>query len=234
MFQRGEVLYSPKTGSHYTRGAIRTKWAQKGSELGILGYPTSDEIVGLKNGGTAQHFEGGSVYDSASTAPFVARGAIRSAWGAVSSYNGFLGYPTSDEVGGLKNGGAYQHFQGGTFYWTAATGARISKGAIRTEWAKLGFERSILGYPTTNEIGGLVRGGIYQKYQGGTFHWTAKTGAKFTKGAIQTAWAKIGYEKSKLGYPTSNEYVISGGMRQLFEGGYITWTAKKGAVVTYK
>ncbi|SDK78239.1 Lyzozyme M1 (1,4-beta-N-acetylmuramidase), GH25 family, partial [Arthrobacter sp. ok362] len=41
------------------------------------------------------------------------KGGIASAWAAVGGGDGKLGYPTSNEICGLVNGGCYQRFQGG-------------------------------------------------------------------------------------------------------------------------
>ena len=47
--------------------------------------------------------------------------------------------------------GRFNHFQFGSIYWTPDTGANSVDGAIRDEWASLGWERSLLGYPLTDE-----------------------------------------------------------------------------------
>jgi stage II sporulation protein D len=51
------------------------------------------------------------------------------------------------------------------------------------------------------------------------------------RGAIRARWAQLGWENSRLGFPTSDEYAIPGGRRSDFQGGYITWTPATGAVV---
>ncbi|MDQ0663589.1 uncharacterized protein with LGFP repeats [Arthrobacter ulcerisalmonis] len=92
---------------------------------------------------------------------------------------GGLGSPASNETGGLKNGGAYQNFQGGAILWSPATGARISVGSIRALYAATNFEDGVLGYPTTDEVGGLKNGGVYQNYEGGAILWSPSSGANF-------------------------------------------------------
>jgi uncharacterized protein with LGFP repeats len=100
----------------------------------------------------------------------------------------------------------------------------------------LGYEKSRLGYPVTNEICGLTGGGCYQGFQGGTIHWSPTTGAHATWGAIRAAWGALGYEKSKLGYPVTNEIcgLANGGCVQNFHGGTISRTDAAGIKVTYK
>jgi hypothetical protein len=106
-------------------------------------------------------------------------GAIGAAWAAQGSQNGPLGLPVTDEVTGLKNGGAYQAFQGGQIHWSPATGAHITHGAIDAAWASQGWENGRLGYPTSEEYasGG---GSVTQNYQGGLITWSPNRGATIT------------------------------------------------------
>jgi hypothetical protein len=233
-FQGGVVHWSSATGAHVTKGAIDAAWAALNWENGLLGYPTSNEIGGLKNGGVYQTFQGGVIHWSAATGAHFTRGAIDAAWAAQNWENGFLGYPTSNEIGGLKNGGAYQTFEGGVIHWSAATGAHITRGAIDAAWAAQNWENGFLGYPTSDEIGGLKNGGVYQNFQGGVIYWSPATGAFPNGGAIRVAYASQGWENGRLGYPTTTEYAVPGGRAQNFQGGHITWSATTNAtVITY-
>ena len=179
-----------------------------------------------------QKFQNGSIHWSPkSGAHFTKNGAaIQKAWGAQGYENGGLGYPTSNER--KLKGGASQSFQGGQIHWSSKTGAHITKGAIQKTWANSGWENGKLGYPTSDERG-LKNGGAYQKFQGGSIHWSSKSGAHITKGAIQKAWGKQGYENGRLGYPTSNEYQSGGKTWQNYQGGKISWTSREGARVQY-
>ncbi|MGY1640405.1 LGFP repeat-containing protein [Geodermatophilus sp. SYSU D00703] len=42
-------------------------------------------------------------------------------------------------------------------------------------------------------------------------------------GAIRARWAELGWERSGLGYPVSDEYEVDGGRRSDFEHGWIRW-----------
>jgi uncharacterized protein with LGFP repeats len=223
-YEGGAIVFSPATGAYESTGPIRAAWQRLGFENGKMGYPTSAEVTGLRNGGMAQAYEGGAIVFSPATGAFETVGAIQQAWGSLGSENGVLGYPTSGEVSGLKGGGVSQSFQGGAIVWSPMTGAHESVGAIRAAWGSLGYQNGKLGYPTTGEIGGLRNGGVFQMYQGGAIVWSPKTGAHESTGAIRGAYGGLGYENGKLGYPTSGEYAISGGVAQDFEGGRIEWS----------
>ncbi|CCQ45412.1 polysaccharide deacetylase family protein [Pseudarthrobacter siccitolerans] len=230
----GAVIWSPATGAHYSVQPIRQAWARTDYERGRLGYPTTDHIGGLVRGGMYQSYQGGAIIWSPASGAHYSAGVIRQVWAGTDYERGGLGYPTTDEIGGLVRGGVYQMYQGGAIIWSPASGAHYSFGAIRQVWAGTDYERGGLGYPTTNEIGGLVRGGVYQMYQGGAIIWSPASGAHYSFGAIRQAWAATDYERGRLGYPTSGEYLSGAGVAQNYEGGRINWTASGGAVVTYK
>jgi uncharacterized protein YkwD len=215
-----------------TQSAIAIKAA---SLNGSLGYATGSEVYGLKGGGSYQMYQGGAIIYSPASGARVSKGAIRTTWASTGFENGYLGYPVSDEVGGLRNGGAYQNYQGGSIIWSPKTGARISVGGIRTVWAASGYENGPLGYPTGNEVYGLKNGGVYQMYEGGAILWSPATGGYISKGGIRTLWASTGFENGRLGYPTSNEYVTgpNGSVAQNYQGGKINWSPT-GSSIVYK
>ena len=84
---------------------------------------------------------------------------------------GFLGFPKTDEMVTPDRIGRYNHFTGGSIYWTPATGAHEVHGLIRDRWAALGWERSRLGYPTTDEYG--VTFGRKNTFQRGEIFWNS-------------------------------------------------------------
>ncbi|GAA4986097.1 SpoIID/LytB domain-containing protein [Kineococcus glutinatus] len=176
VFQRGSVYWSPASGAHAVRGAIRDKWGSLGWEGSVLRFPTTDEFA-LRRGGAGQHFLGGSVYWSPVTGAHLVRGAVRDAWAGLGWETGFLGYPVTDEV--ALPGGAFTHFQGGSVYWSPATGAHEVHGAIRDAWARQGWEAGRLGYPTSDEHA-VPGGGRRSDFQGGWITWTPTGGAVVT------------------------------------------------------
>src|SRR3954465_13609432 len=87
---------------------------------------------------------------------------------------GFLGNPASSENPTPDGVGQYRHFQGGSIYWTPATGAHEVHGAIRQRWSDFGWERSALGYPTSDEFG--IAGRQESDFRRGTVRWNAQSG----------------------------------------------------------
>lgn len=143
----------------------------------------------------------------------------------------FLG-PSKNDVTPLVNGGAFQAFSDGSVYWTPTTGAHEVHGDILAKWGSLGWEKSFLGYPTTDETATPDSVGRFNFFQGGAIYWTPTTGAHEVHGDILAKWGSLGYERSFLGYPTSDEGDIPGGRVSNFERGQIAWSASKGALVS--
>lgn len=210
---------------------IATKAA---SMKGALGKALYNEVTGLRNGGKLQNFERGTVYWSKTSGAAVVTGGILSAWGAKGYENGALGYPITDEIGGLPGKGVYQEFQGGQIYWSSATGARIMQGGVKSKWLATGGVNGTLGYPTSDEIK-IKNGGVYQTFQRGVIYWSSQTGAHISGGGIRSTYKVLGYENGRLGYPTSDEYATNSGMKQDYQGGSITWIRSTGSTkVVYK
>jgi hypothetical protein len=154
---------------------------------------------------------------------------IRDRWIQLGGAKGFLGNPNTNVLTTPDRTGRYVHFAGGSIYWTPQSGAFEVHGDIRARWASVGWETTFLGYPTTDETRTPDGVGRYNHFQGGSIYWTPKTGAFEVHGAIEGRWAELGWERSFLGYPISNEYDWNGGRRSDFQNGYIWWTEKSGA-----
>lgn len=165
--------------------------------------------------------------------PYIVYGAIRAKWDSLGAEEGFLGSPTTDELSTACGGGRFNHFQGGSIYWTPATGAHEVHGAIRGKWAGLGWECGFLGFPLTDETTTPDGIGRYNHFQNGSIYWTPATGAHEVHGIIRNKWASLGWERSSLGYPTSDEEVWFGSGRvSHFQHGSIYWHPLFGVIVT--
>jgi GH25 family lysozyme M1 (1,4-beta-N-acetylmuramidase) len=234
-YQYGVIGYYPPTGAYAVHGPIWQHYQQLGGPGGVLGLPATDQTATPDGVAGYNHFTAAaSIYWTPSTGAQSIRGAIRDKWAALGWERG-LGYPTTDESSTPDGTGRYSHFTAAaSIYWTPTTGAQSIHGAIRQKWADLGWERG-LGYPTTDESGTPDGTGRYNHFTAAaSIYWTPTTGAQSIHGAIRDKWASLGWEKGRLGYPASDEYGVSGGRRNNFQHGTITWLSSNStSQVTY-
>lgn len=237
MFAKGALMYSPATGAQPSiNGPIRDLWQQGGFESGRLGYPASSVLCGLRNSGCFQNYQGGTIMVSGATsANALMMGPIRDAWVKSGFEGGTLGYPTSAQICGLRNGGCFQNFEKGTVMWSQATGAQpMTSDPIRARWGQSGFESGSLGYPTSATICGLRNGGCFENFENGTIMWSPTSGAQaMVPGPIQQAWAGQGFEGGRAGYPTTSQTCSPDGTSctQSFQGATITWSSASGVKI---
>jgi uncharacterized protein with LGFP repeats len=221
-FQGGSVYWTRPTGAHVLRGVVRDAWAAAGWERSALGYPTTDVVVTPDGKGQYSYFQGGAVYWSQATGAHVLRGPVLDAWTRTGWEQGSLGYPTRDVTVPPDGTGSFAYFQNGAVYWSPATGAHVLRGPVLDAWGANGWERGALGYPTTDVTVPPDGKGAFAHFEGGSIYWSPTTGAHALRGAVLQAWAGTGWEKGRLGYPTSDAQRVSGGTRTDFQRGYIT------------
>ncbi len=238
MFEKGALMYSPKTGAQPSiNGPIRDFWQKAGFENSTLGYPASGVVCGLAGGGCFQNYSAGTVmWSKASGANAVMFGPVRDAWAGSGFEGGKLGYPVSGQICGLQKNGCFQNFTKGTVMYSPSTGAHaLTSAPIRARWATSGYETGSLGYPTSGTTCGLRSGGCFQNFEKGTIMWSPTSGAHpLTPGPIQQAWATQGFEAGRLGFPTSSQTCTpgNGSCSQNFQNGRVNWTASRGVWTT--
>ena len=219
-YQHGAVYWSANTKVHAVTSNIDSCYQK---HLQDLGFPVND---GMKlNGGTSQAFQNGQIHWSPRTGAHFTRGAIQQYWSAHGWENGWLGWPTGDEL--TVKGGASQTFQHGVVFWSNTTGAHPVRDNILKEYTALKYEQGILGFPVND--GMKLNGGTSQAFQNGQIHWSPRTGAHFTRGAIQQYWSAHGWENGWLGWPTGDELTVKGGASQTFQHGVVFWSNTTGA-----
>lgn len=233
-YTNGRIYWSPSTGVHAVTGGIRAKFMALGAHA-VMGLPLTDERGTPDGVGRYNHFSTGkSIYWTPATGAHQIGGRIFYRWSTLGYEAGFLRYPITDEVATPNGIGRYNHFQGGSIYWSPATDAWEVHGGIRDRWAQTGWEAGPLGFPVTNETrtpDGVGRYNHFAGSFGSSIYWTPRTGAQPVQGAIHDRWAALGWERSYLGYPTTGEFAIPGGRRSNFERGFITWNAATGQVI---
>ncbi|RLP07111.1 hypothetical protein [Propionibacterium australiense] len=210
---------------------ISAKYESYGGASSRLGKPTGKEVCGLSRGGCYQNFQGGAIIWSEKTGAHISVGSIRGKWVEMNSYKSFLGYPTTDEICGLKNGGCYQGFEGGQVHWSPATGSHATSGEIAERWTAGGAENDALGYPTGDEVCGLWNNACSQSFQGGTVYWSELTGAHaIYDGVIGDVWKQVEEITGYLDYPVGEQFcgMRDGGCVQSFYYGVIIGTPSTG------
>lgn len=229
-FTGGSIEWSAATGAHEVHGDIGRKWAHLGHDMSFLALPTTDELVG-PNSGRYNDFQFGAIYWHPTLGAYAMRAEIHAKYKAVGGAGSRLGYPTNDTTVLDYNPGLFNHFQGGSIYYSTATGARAVHGPTRDRWAADGWERGYLGYPSSDTHDGLVRGGSFTHFQGWDRRhsiYSSSAGTRVVSGRIREKWASLGWERSALGYPFTDtaDYTTYGS--QTFEGGYIFFSNATG------
>ena len=209
-FQGGSVYWSQATGPKALLGPIRTFWNSTGGISGVLRYPTHS-VSNAADGGQFAHFQGGSVYWSAATGAQALLGSIRTFWNSTGGTGGVLGYPTQS-VSKLPDGlGEVARFEGGSVWWTQATGPQALLGPIEDLWESTGGVDGVLGYPTRSVSTSTGGDGQYAHFEHGSIYWSPATGARAMLGPIETLYEADGAEDGPLGYPLSSVYDAAGG-----------------------
>ena len=231
VFGKGTVWWSSASGAKAVRYALADEYAAQGAQGGRLGYPVANEGCGKRNGGCSQEFQGGTELWSGATGAHTVYGALRDAYRAQGWESGRLGYPIANEGCGKRDGGCSQQFQGGTLFWSPATGAHATFYAFEDAYWSEGWENGRLGYPVADEACGKRDGGCAQEFQGGTLllH-PGQSRAVPVVGALRAGYAARGWENGRLGYPLSAGCTApDGACAQYFQGGRLTWSPTAGA-----
>ncbi|MBT0566654.1 LGFP repeat-containing protein [Williamsia sp. CHRR-6] len=156
-------------GGVLVKGRIEQAYLQSGGQA-KWGRPLTTELVAGK-GGRFQLFSRNTSFYWNPRVDFgrahQISGPIRAKWGEFNWENGKLGYPVTNEF--TEGNAKVNFFQGGTIYYSKATGAHPVWGGILFKWRARGGVNSTLGLPIGDEQGF----GFYysQKFQNGTLYW---------------------------------------------------------------
>ncbi len=160
------------TGAHYVAGAIHARYRALGAERSSLGYPTTDQ--GRVTNGYYNRFQKGAIYVKNGRPAHHLSGAVLAKWTALGATGSRLRFPTTNLTRSGDGRGYYAHFEGGSIYWSARTGAHSVTGGIRTRWRALRAELGYLGYPRSDEYSTAT--GTRSNFQRGYITWNRTTG----------------------------------------------------------
>ena len=127
-------------------------------------------------------------------------------------------------------GGRVRPFGGGAVYWSAASGAHEVHGDIVAAYKKAKGPAGVLGFPTTDEQPGAIRGARRSRFEGGTIYASAATGPHEVHGEICRQYRRLEEDGGLLGLPTTDELAApAAGRRQEFQKGTIYFSTRTGA-----
>jgi uncharacterized protein with LGFP repeats len=218
-YQGGKIVTNPTNGTRAVAWWVDEKWQAMGGPRGVMGYPASDVIRGLKDSGWIQIFANGAVTDSASTTTQVVYDVMWRTWTSLGRESGVMGYPTSGVQRGLTDGGWIQTFQNGAVTDSASTSTQAVYDVMWRKWVESGREGGSLGYPTSGVQRGLPDGGWIQTFQKGALTDSTSTTTQVVAGVMYDAWWLSGRWLGPLMYPTTGVVVESRGSQQGFQGG---------------
>jgi uncharacterized protein with LGFP repeats len=242
---RGAIYANPVVGSHWLRGPIFETYLEERSEVGPLGYPSSDELHAGAPGATYNDFavvstagrvvSRGAIY---STVEFGARpvyGSIYEKWVALGAQHGVLGFPRVAPRAVPGGRGTYETFSplagatsttGGGIVATPSSGVVAVLGSFYSVWRADEDGPRVLGVPVADEVDQDVSGIALRSQQfatGAVFDSAVGPGCVLY-GPILTAYSEQGGPTGSLGLPTSSVVVEGNGDEQAtFQHGTLTY-----------
>ncbi len=234
-FQHGSILWSPTTGGRVGSVEIEAEQARLGGDSGTIGRQLTPLLSYPYNGGgLAVGYAGGSIYWKQSLGAFGAlNGPIRDAFFAQGGVAGTYGWPKQDAQCGLPNSGCSQAFEGATIFWTPATGAFGTYGAIGIAYAAAGGGGGTWGWPSSS-IAWIPQngGGVGQVFTNGSVYVATGGGAQLVSGGVRDYYFGLGGAAGSLGFPTAaGQCLASGSCSQAFQHGSILWSPTTGGSV---
>lgn len=165
-----------------------------------------------------------SVHTAAATPDSDAHDAITAAWQAAGGDGSPLGPPKGDVH--PAGAGFAQDFTGGAIFFTPETGAKALYGAILDKYQSLGGPVDGLGFPSSDEVPGLVpdsRVAILSGADNPVIFWTPEHGAHVVRGPINAGWDKLGSSTGALGVPVEDESYDGAVVTQKFSAGALSF-----------
>ncbi len=151
-------------------------------------------------------------------------------WYQVPSNRAMAGEVTTQATG--TSGGVRQGFQGGTVYVSGSYGVHlVPAGLLALYYDSLNGPAGVLGFPSGSHSS--PAGGLSQPYQNGTVFISGATGFAYVSGWILDIYKAAGGPAGSMGFPTSGQSIIAGGITQSFQSGTV-WISGAGGVQTLR
>ncbi|MEY4616138.1 MAG: hypothetical protein RJB66_1098 [Pseudomonadota bacterium] len=198
---------------------INTKWAQ----YPFLGAAKGTPAFILMKKTCVATYENGVVLATYEHGAFELHGSIWSKWKLLGGLNGFLGTPLTDESATPDGAGRYNHFENGSIYYFPCLGPFEVHGLIRNRWAQMGWERSALGYPKSDELTLADGQGKFTLFQHGAIYWHPSDNKTYVlTGDIFNQWKDQGADKGILKRPIGDVTCTPFTCIQKFVGGTLS------------
>jgi SpoIID/LytB domain protein len=126
-YEKGDLVWSEKTGAHAVRGAFRSAYRAHDGVKGPLGLPVGKQQKGdaLPAGGRRQRFQHGTLYlNPKNDKVFALWGRVATRYRKIGEAGGPCGYPTDKLV--TSTNSATGTFEKGVITWTKATGVEVA------------------------------------------------------------------------------------------------------------
>jgi len=176
-FERGMIVVRANGNSVVIFGLLYQAYRTHADIQGHLGLPVGDQRPAA-GGGYAVQLEQAELYWHPSTGAFEVHGDILQKYRSMGAESAFLGYPVSDEQPVFKGSqqiGALSHFQSGTIYWSATTGAHEVHGDLLITYQTHYFgPAGELGFPISDETHSPNDVCRFNNFQNGILVWRAE------------------------------------------------------------
>ncbi|TDN35787.1 hypothetical protein E4631_05245 [Hymenobacter sp. UV11] len=221
----------PKTGSSTIGAAQAGGLVTQLNLLATVLQKRFDELGGArffgpleKKDGSTWYFQNGCLcYNSSLKKALELHGEIYKKWRELGGTA--WGRPDTDESPCSDGTGRYNHFNHGanTIMWSPQTGAHGVGGDIHKRWAALDWERSYLGYPTSDEVD-FPDGGRVSAFQHGGIYWWPDTGALDLNDVSVAYTGLVCFKETGESSGADEPYAVFGVMTPFATGSYRSQT----------
>jgi hypothetical protein len=134
--------------------------------------------------------------------------AIQRRYTALGSQASVLGATVHGEIAARR--ARIQRYQHGRMYWAPNIGAHYLTAEILATYLRAGQTGSTLGLPTTDVVTDATHVATYAHFQRGSIFKVGAAHADVLTGDIAMKYRQLGYQASRLGYPTTSIRATAG------------------------
>jgi uncharacterized protein with LGFP repeats len=182
--------------------AIQRRYTALGSQASVLGATVYGEIAARR--ARIQRYQHGRMYWSPRTGAHFLTAELLAAYLRLGQTGSHLGLPTTDSQRLADGSGSAARFEDGGVFERNGGSAHGVWGVIWRRWKSTGLTHGPLGYPTTDVEVDTAHAATYAHFQHGSIFKVGKANAAVLIGDIAAKYRDLGYQKSRLGYPTTS------------------------------